>query len=124
MLEVHVPEGGVEVQVLSTAPRNGFGARVELLPNGKTRSSRTAATAGVGFIVRLAVAAREQVFRACFEGLGTRHKEHEGIGQSTDHVERETDRERTLDLLTRSAGGKDCSHVIRIHRVLAHQLAE
>jgi AcrR family transcriptional regulator len=71
-----------------------------------------------------AVAAREEVFRASLEGLGTRHEEPEGIGQPTDHIERETDRERILDLLARSAGSEDCSHVIRIHRVLARQLAQ
>jgi hypothetical protein len=66
-----------------------------------------------------AVAAREQVFGTSLEGLGARYEEPEGIGQSTDHIERETDRKRILDLLARSAGGKDGSHVIDIHGVLA-----
>jgi hypothetical protein len=61
-----------------------------------------------------AIATREKVFRASLEGFGTRHKEPEGIGQPTDHVERETDRERIFDLSAQSAGSEDCSHVIRI----------
>jgi hypothetical protein len=39
-------------------------------------------------------------------------------------VKRETDCERNLDLLARSAGGEDCSHVILIHGVLTGQLAQ
>jgi hypothetical protein len=34
-------------------------------------------------------------------------------------VKRETDCERILDLLARSAGGEDCTHVILIHGVLS-----
>jgi len=68
----------------------------------------------VGHSTCSTVAAREEVFRASLENLGTRHEEPEGIGQPTDHIERETDRERILDLLARSAGSEDCSHVIRI----------
>jgi hypothetical protein len=49
--------------------------------------------------------------RARLEGLETGHEETEGIGQPTDHVKRETDRERILDLLARSAGSEDCSYV-------------
>src|SRR5262245_24314666 len=73
--------------------------------NSERQCGRSAAAAGGEFIAWLAVAAREQVFRASLEGVGTRHKEPEGIGQSTDHVERETNRERILDLLTGSAAG-------------------
>jgi hypothetical protein len=54
-----------------------------------------------------AVAAREEVFRTSFEGFGTRHEEPEGIRQPADHIERETDCERILDLLTRTAGSED-----------------
>jgi hypothetical protein len=46
-----------------------------------------------------AVASCEEVFRASLERLRTRHKEPKSIGQSTDHIERETDRESILDLL-------------------------
>jgi hypothetical protein len=48
-----------------------------------------------------AVGAREEVFRASFEGFGTRHEEPEGIRQPADHIERETDckltREHSVD---------------------------
>ena len=71
-----------------------------------------------------AVATREQVFRAILERLGTTYEEPEGIGQPADHIERETDRERILDLLARSARSEDGSHVIRIYCVLARQLAQ
>jgi len=57
------------------------------------------------------------------EGLGAWHDEPESIGQPTDNVERETDRERILDLLSRSAGSEDCLLVFDIHRMLARQLA-
>jgi len=71
-----------------------------------------------------AIAAREEVFRASLERLGTRHEEPEGLGQPADHIKREADSKRILDLSARSAGSEDCSHVIRIHRVLARQLAQ
>lgn len=54
-----------------------------------------------------AITTCEEIFRASLEGIGSRHGESEGIGQPTDHVERETDRERILDLLVRSASSED-----------------
>jgi hypothetical protein len=47
------------------------------------------------------VATREQVFRTRFENLGTGLEEPKGVGEPTDRVEREADREGILDLLTR-----------------------
>jgi hypothetical protein len=46
-------------------------------------------------------------------GPRARHEEPESIGQPTDHIERETDSERILDLLARCAGSEDYSYVIR-----------
>ena len=46
----------------------------------------------------LAVAAREEIFRAIPERLGTRYKEPEGISQPTDHIKRKADRKRIFDL--------------------------
>ena len=40
------------------------------------------------------MAAREEIFRTILEGLWTGLEEPEGIGQPTDHIERETDSER------------------------------
>ena len=49
--------------------------------------------------------------------------ESEGIGQSTDGVEREADSERVLDLLARDTGSQHCAHAVCIHRLLVRQLA-
>jgi hypothetical protein len=49
--------------------------------------------------MRSPVAAREEVFGASFERLRTWNKEPKGIGQPTNHVERETDGEGILNLL-------------------------
>lgn len=57
----------------------------------------------------------EEVFRASLEGLGIRQEEPEGIGQPTDGVERETDGEGILNLLSRSVGSEDFSHVSDIY---------
>src|SRR5215472_14821960 len=45
-----------------------------------------------------AIATREEVFRASLESIGTRHGEPEGVRQPADHIEREADGKRILDL--------------------------
>src|SRR5262249_8040432 len=70
-----------------------------------------------------AVAPREQELRAGLEELGTRDEKLEGIGQPIDRVEAEADRERVLDLRARDTGSQHSTHVLRIDRVLARQLA-
>jgi hypothetical protein len=59
-----------------------------------------------------------------FEKLGTRHEELEGIGQSIDCVEGETDRERVLDPLARDAGSQHRAHVLGIYLMLTRELAQ
>jgi hypothetical protein len=46
------------------------------------------------------------------------------VGQPIDRVEREADGERILDLRARDTVGEHGTHVIRIHGVLARQLAQ
>ena len=79
---------------------------------------------GTSSVPGSAVAPREQELRADLEGSRTWHEERERIGQPIDRVEGEGDRERVLDLLARDTGGQHRAHVVRIHRVLARQLAQ
>ena len=111
--------------------RTAFGVQRALLDENKRiykgknsgRVRKRLATTVANF-AGLAVATREEVFRARVEGLGHRYEEAEGIGQAANHIEGEADGEGILDLSARRARGEDSSDVIRNHRVLAGQLAQ
>src|SRR5215475_15176343 len=88
-----------------------------------SESSRRWKTQGLS-LTWSAVAAGQQVLRASREGLATRHEEPESIGQSVNRIERETDSDGILDLLTRDTGSQHRPHVIFIYRVLARQFTQ